>query len=578
MVGSSPAESNHSSYCARIGRVSIVEPAAAVQQCIQHQIDISKEYSADLSRYHLTSRAKASLLKGSSDVPNKAALLALSSWGFELWEQVSSQSHFYSTEVSEEEHDGEKVFLVFRNRSQSSSPRTVTKSGSKRCNCEYRVAYNIQCPHETCVSDGNFMPNSWAPQWLQRHQVSSSNNTGEFVQFQPDSSFASLLPPSDLLFHNGDDHLVQFPDEPEPLTLPTPSSPIMMQGSQDEGGDWQFTCSPDAMFSSPPMPLPGSQAMDLSRTTAVNHKDWTQQCHDLMSAGQKLPRDQQQLCLGLVIMLVDMFNNSTLNEQSAINAYQVYSSRFGRNQSNLFSQEYQALPPSTTMGMIIAHPQRGSHNSSLQSQRLQSNVEKAKKKVMRSRKARDSTCSFCNDISGHKNIKSCPKYLQLTSTGVLVRNNSRSAALDQFAVNLGNPACHLVEVPSNALIVEVLNDIDDLSSNVVPKGAYHVVIKRVYYSTPYLEWCNSKRPSRHSNPTTTDSPPNMGHNVAEVLFMDMYAQDLEVQLKETFLLCVTLSKWILQVGSRGQRRVFSELKDPPEIGVNNYSREAFVSM
>ena len=60
--------------------------------------------------------------------------------------------------------------------------------------------------------------------------------------------------------------------------------------------------------------------------------------------------------------------------------------------------------------------------------------------------------------------------------------------------------------------------------------------------------------------------------------MDINAQDLDVDQKETFLLCVTLSQWILQVGGKGRRRVFSELKDPPELAVNNYSREAFVPL
>jgi hypothetical protein len=76
-----------------------------------------------------------------------------------------------------------------------------------------------------------------------------------------------------------------------------------------------------------------------------------------------------------------------------------------------------------------------------------------------------------------------------------------------------------------------------------------------------------------------DLMPSMGHNVAEVMFLDINAKELDLDLKKkTFLLCTTLSKSILQVGGRGKRKVFSELKAPPAIGANNYSREAFVSL
>ena len=90
-------------------------------------------------------------------------MLFLSSWGYELWEQVSSESSFYHFEITEEEHNGEKVCLVYWDCSQSALPRKITKSGSKRCNCDYRIAYGIQCPHETCVSGGHFVPHCGLP-------------------------------------------------------------------------------------------------------------------------------------------------------------------------------------------------------------------------------------------------------------------------------------------------------------------------------------------------------------------------------------------------------------------------------
>jgi aerobic-type carbon monoxide dehydrogenase small subunit (CoxS/CutS family) len=62
----------------------------------------------------------------------------------------------------------------------------------------------------------------------------------------------------------------------------------------------------------------------------------------------------------------------------------------------------------------------------------------------------------------------------------------------------------------------------------------------------------------------------------EVLFIDINGEDVEVEEKDTFLLCATLSQWIHKTGSKGSRKVFSCLKRPPILGTNNYSRGAFL--
>jgi hypothetical protein len=58
-LGSSPAESNHSSYCLRIGPECAEEPAVAVKEMIIRQNDILKERNLYLSDYKFCSMAQA---------------------------------------------------------------------------------------------------------------------------------------------------------------------------------------------------------------------------------------------------------------------------------------------------------------------------------------------------------------------------------------------------------------------------------------------------------------------------------------------------------------------------------------
>ena len=159
----------------------------------------------------------------------------------------------------------------------------------------------------------------------------SSWNTGDFVQIQPNHSLLGI-PPADQVLDDDD--------------LPTASDEFGTDDNDDDdddggGGGWQVSNSPEPTTSLP-MLQQGSQVVDQSRqpfTASVSDKDWVQLSRDMMTAGQNLPKDQQQLGLGLVIMLVDMLNNNRLDEGSAIQAYQSYSSHFGRNQAGLFHRD-----------------------------------------------------------------------------------------------------------------------------------------------------------------------------------------------------------------------------------------------
>lgn len=171
------------------------------------------------------------------------------------------------------------------------------------------------------------------------------------------------------------------------------------------------------------------------------------------------------------------------------------------------------------------------------------------------------------------------RYRDLSAKGPQVSNSGATLDLNQLAANLGNPKFHLVERPPISLVEAVFNMITDLSGNLVPRQTCHVLIKRLYYSTEYLEWLDSKpsaRLHRLSQDSATHGPPNFSLNLVEVLFIDINGEDVEVEEKDTFLLCATLSQWIHKTGSKGSRKVFSCLKRPPILGTNNYSRGAFL--
>jgi hypothetical protein len=142
-----------------------------------------KEHSDELSRYFLCSWAKAHQLKATTQV----ALLHLSSLGFSIWEKsiLPEYNHYKLVEENKKVFDGESVFCVYRDRSQSASPRKITKSDSLRCDCMLRVSLGVQCQHETCLHKGNFFPQYWDPRWRIREKVQLSYNTDDFVQFTP---------------------------------------------------------------------------------------------------------------------------------------------------------------------------------------------------------------------------------------------------------------------------------------------------------------------------------------------------------------------------------------------------------
>jgi hypothetical protein len=169
--GSSHAEQNHSSFVQRIGPVCLDDPATAISTIIRRHADISSERNHSISKYHLS--VASIVQQRNMDAPDIKAINFLSSWGFELWQEMRSEAHNYQVE-----HVSDDVIHVSRIGVCNPKPRIFSTSDGTPCNCQHKVALHIQCPHETALANGDFLPHLWNElRWQQRSKLMLSNNS-----------------------------------------------------------------------------------------------------------------------------------------------------------------------------------------------------------------------------------------------------------------------------------------------------------------------------------------------------------------------------------------------------------------
>ena len=163
---------------------------------------------------------------------------------------------------------------------------------------------------------------------------------------------------------------------------------------------------------------------------------------------------------------------------------------------------------------------------------------------------------------------------QLLSVYKVIEKND----LPNFSHELGNPTSFLVETPSIALKRNVLDEISDLSNNMVPSSARSIIVLRLYFSAQYAEWNSSQRSRRSACVgSTQDTIPDKSYNLVEMKFLDQTGRDIETPQGGSFLHCKVVNDWIVSKGKSTKRHVFSGLKNPSQRGVNHYSdQEMFV--
>jgi hypothetical protein len=109
--------------------------------------------------------------------------LSLCQWGFTLWFQEWEQESS-SYEVEEMEHGG-RVFTcsVHRKGTREESNRVIVTQGEP-CDCDFKVAYGIQCCHDLAINGVFDIEKLRDPERWKLRLLEASNDTG--------SSFVSL--------------------------------------------------------------------------------------------------------------------------------------------------------------------------------------------------------------------------------------------------------------------------------------------------------------------------------------------------------------------------------------------------
>lgn len=555
---------------------------------MQRQVDISTQRNSEITRYHLESMGLLSRDKALIDEEDRLAKEKLGSWGWELWKEQSEESQYYHATSCDELHEDEPIVLVSRYSDQQSAPRRVTASGSKRCDCKFRVGFDLQCCHEIKASSGRFIPAMWASRWQQRPRLQVSHQTGAYCQIPAIPSTATLPARANDSYDCDDDNedsgFTMACDDDSDNAVPADRCPLQARDPPLEPSLKPRAAAETPRKVGPPLRPP------VSSVQGINKRDWYDVCTKLSNAGSGLPTGNQQLAFGLTVKLLEMVTSGVIDEGSAIDSFTVYTNQFGRGFADLYSQS--ELPPSLSQQGTKAGPPLVLHASSAgyngdflevassrhsqsgrpTSKRMRSSLEN------RSGENRANGCSFCRAISEHKRRDQCPKYLLYSSKYSLKENNSKKNIndLSYLANNLGNPTVFKTEVASPSLSSSALKT-EELGCRTVPIGTQHVVVLRQFFSREYVTWINATRSTRYGS--NTHPPVQETNSVVECLFLNSQADVIELDEKETFLLCSTVRNWITTKGSTSTRRVFSGLKSAAPGNIPNmYGAESFVSV
>ena len=185
LVGSSPAESNHSSYNHFMGE----KPNLSIVQNIEKLFERFKMKSSCRSNAENNKGVRRENYKAIDYTrPRKndhiLAYKTLSTYAFtnfyDKWENYNLKS----------ELDDNNFYHVWHSKydwnDRMKSPQYVTFEKGTRCPCTNRVSYEVQCEHEICV-DAAFKPHKWNNRWF---NVSSYCKNTKSIDF-------------DTLFKNG---------------------------------------------------------------------------------------------------------------------------------------------------------------------------------------------------------------------------------------------------------------------------------------------------------------------------------------------------------------------------------------
>jgi hypothetical protein len=506
--GDSPSEANHSSYCARIGPASSVEPAVAVKDMIERQIDINAEKNSTISQYHLQCKTDARLIESkagnnlSRELKNEiAALSGLNKDGYSLWKKAAADYKNYEKRLSTEHSVGSGIQGVWRKcleHPQKNGPRYV--GPNQRCNCDTSIAFPGQCSHDIAFLDGDFVKERWSERYHQQEQLESSR----FTCMQE----VGELP------------------ETETAILP------MVMGA-DDNGDGSRTSEPVVRGSIPIKDVNKERSKERAKLT---YAFILEVCKS--AASNIFKHSKSESLLGMIIKVNELATQgSIVSEQSLEDTTASYSSAFthSRQGTEMFSQRgHQSLKPATAS--------QGSNTGRPPTQRMKSRYERittgdkrsnSRPRLTNSQSAARRHCGFCKK-ERHQFI-TCPVIISHSATPY----KKGAPELDTSRDYLGAEKHFVLQVLPDALATKFRANNPSWNCKVLPANAHHIMLCNLYWDF------------REANSSDSD-------NIVELLFFnDCGVQDSQVYYAEV----KKVREW-LALRSRIKGLVLTTLKPP----------------
>ena len=171
--GTAPAEGNHASYLAVIGRLLSHDPILAISKMIEREKDLVNAKNVLLAQYKQTTIVTQSCGSNVIDVIERDGKQFLSSWGFRLFQKelILSNDYFSDTVI-----DGSITCVKVQKKDPKCESFRLIVCGN-RCPCPTVISLGIMCRHEI-VSLQCFKPDYFISRW----------NIVEFVRLSEDSS------------------------------------------------------------------------------------------------------------------------------------------------------------------------------------------------------------------------------------------------------------------------------------------------------------------------------------------------------------------------------------------------------
>jgi hypothetical protein len=534
-LGSSPAESNHSSYVFRIGPECSEEPAVAVKDMITRQNDILKERNMYLADYKFRSRALAQKDKVHAI---RKARLSLCQWGFTLWFQEWEQSSNY--QVEEMEHGGAESHSVHRKGTGEESKRVIVTHGDP-CGCSCKVAYGIQCRHDLAINGafdfGKFIdPERWKLRLLEL-----SSDIGSFVCRPIDLNGSNEDFDDD--DDDDDDDVDEDEDEDDVDGLSYNDEPCSTETEPCSGPNEEHKDTDNTREQVEP-------TAQLVTTKTLSFKNFMDYCHDFASAIWKKPVEERELYAGLIIGLTEEANgdDGSVSPSEDLQAVlQRHRSMFSSSRNDVFTTN----PTFKKTGPKASGQPR--------KKRMIGQTEQARMmKASSSRKRDKQACSFCK-MNGCR-VSNC--ILMKGLGGKPLEPHYVSAT---FTDTLGDPTEHLVEIAQGEFLRSEVGE-KELDEQFPPPNTHHLVVERCYFSSSNAS--AKARPSSRFSLSQQDACSNSDRkgNVVEVVCLAEGGRPIPGC---HYLNVGQAIAWMRKYASK-TRRVFSKLRDQKQD--NPYKR------